>query len=651
MDASKDYSKFTVVPEILQVPTAPTWAEAPTYVRLYDAGLNVFPIRPGSKAPFDAWAILKTTRLHPDALHRAFAPLATGELPNLAIVTGHTSGDLFCLDCEDEKTFLGQIRQFRRRHLPVWALRSGGAKRGGHILVRCAEGTVKHVTADAVAAAAPELGTLEVLSNGAYFVGPGSLHPDGGRYTFHITDGDEPPTIHLADLDWLPLEVISGRCAGRPMTAKSALAAKTLDFLQNGAPPRTRNARLYAAAKDIHGNECEGVPLDYDGPRGLWARLEAAARNCDRTYDPFTDAEITSTIASARSKPCQPAKWAGRAHRKKSTAAPVWQRARAWALSQHWPGKAGTTDRAVFLAHCERAKFGDRTGAGCWRASVDELSELAGFSPNAVIAANRRLVAAGHLARVGVDRLSAAALYAFPPAAACCQICTPTSLGKVGVQIRQNSDAAERGALGKTAWVLYAALLDADGPLTTRQAADLAHLSYRQTRRALLKLESYVDDCGYRMVEQTARGAWVAFEVTDDWLRFIVTDPAGTTGAGERRKAKNRAERQHRAASWVMDCRRRWEYAALTESSTLASRIPAHPDTNSAATAQDQPAQAQTAPVVAPDLIPAHPDNNSAAPALPILTARIGQYGLEDDLARLRGRTRRTAPNAQEART
>jgi hypothetical protein len=67
---------------------------------------------------------------------------------------------------------------------------------------------------------------------------------------------------------------------------------------------------------------------------------------------------------------------------------------KAWAPSRPWPGRSGSTDRAVFLAHCEVA---EKCGADPHGASARQLAELAGVNWRTAAKANRRLVKASLL--------------------------------------------------------------------------------------------------------------------------------------------------------------------------------------------------------------------------------------------------------------
>ena len=70
-------------------------------------------------------------------------------------------------------------------------------------------------------------------------------------------------------------------------------------------------------------------------------------------------------------------------------------RALDWANWRSWPGRTGSTDRAVFQAHAIIAK---RAGALVYAASCRDLAELAGSTAVTASKSTRRLIAAGMVA-------------------------------------------------------------------------------------------------------------------------------------------------------------------------------------------------------------------------------------------------------------
>lgn len=70
------------------------------------------------------------------------------------------------------------------------------------------------------------------------------------------------------------------------------------------------------------------------------------------------------------------------------------QDAEAWALSRSWPGRGGSTDKDVFLAH---AQIANESGQVVYHADCRTLAEFANTVSRTAARANRRLVKAGLL--------------------------------------------------------------------------------------------------------------------------------------------------------------------------------------------------------------------------------------------------------------
>ncbi len=78
----------------------------------------------------------------------------------------------------------------------------------------------------------------------------------------------------------------------------------------------------------------------------------------------------------------------------------------AWASSRSWPGRTGSTDRAVFIAICKRMRM---DGGMPFRATVREVAELAGVDKMTVNRSMKRLQSAGHIraeTKMGLNAVS-----------------------------------------------------------------------------------------------------------------------------------------------------------------------------------------------------------------------------------------------------
>lgn len=498
-------------------------------MNLYGLGLNVFPLPYGKKGGYP-WQMLQYTRLNAKHLYTLFSGRC-----NIAVMTGRTSGNLLVIDCETSATFTYYEQLLRDAGIPIWAVKSNGKRKGGHFYLRCRDGEVRNVRPG-------ERRDMEIRGNRCYVLAPPSLHPNTKRlYQWHVRETLTPPAVTIEQVHWLGLTLTRDSPKTVLPQSFSELSHTTRDFLLNGAAVGERNNRLFSAACDLSGN-------DYDIHAAMQL-LIPMAQKCE-----LPDREIRDSISSAYSKPRTPAKVTAKRQRRP----PQWQIATTWAQHHQWKGRTGQTDRAVFLACCERAKTANETGV--FRAAVREIAELARIRPNTASLSVKRLTAAKFLTFIGRDRGSKAHLYRLGATTTR----TPASIktlhkrytsactsGDISVSVARqifSSDASERRALDKTASVLYSVMLSLIEPMCPRDLARVSLLSKHQVYRALKKLSSY------GLVAQVGR-AYYAVPMTGGELDEQVARPAGTLGKGEERRAKHRRERADRAASRLYKAR------------------------------------------------------------------------------------------------
>jgi len=262
-------------------------------------------------------------------------------------------------------------------------------------------------------------------------------------------------------------------------------------------------------------------------------------------------------------------------------AIPEWRRAESWISGQQWTGRTGPSTRAVAVALIERARVGG--SSGLFRAAVRELAELARCTPNTAQKALQRLQGRDFVQWAGTDQRSGGNLWKFGPAVAAtgtpagfapvgprrsptgaidpdgrdrqrCESDTLPYTGKLdSVSITHRSagtDAAERGALGPVAVVVYR-------EITLRPARSQAEIAARcglsidQVKRALAKLRALAPE-GLPLVTYTRAGGYVGHERSDDWLDQHIAEPAGTLGAADRRRAKHEQQRSARARDVIL---------------------------------------------------------------------------------------------------
>jgi hypothetical protein len=483
--------------------------------------------------------MLQYTRLNPEDI----IPLCRDRC-NLAVMTGRTSGNLFVIDCETSRTLQYHEQLLRDAGIPIWAVHSNGKGKGGHLYLRCRDGEVENIKAG-------QRRDYEIRGNRCYVLVPPSLHPATNLlYQWHIRETPEPPEITLEQLHWLTLTLTHEKRTSAPQPF-GQLSNSTRDFLLNGANVGERNNRLFSAACDMAGN-------GYDQHTATQF-LVPTARQCG-----LTEREIRDTITSAFSKERTPARPTAKLHQKP----PHWQAAQLWAQQQEWRGKTGQTDKAVFLACCERAKTAN--DKRIFRASVREIATLARITRNTASIALQRLTEAKLLIFCGKDRDSGAHLYRLSTVtqkqSAKNVHNRDTTASPVGGDSVPNvsknlfpSDVAERAALGKTGYALYVVMLGQCQPCKVAVLEALAHLSARQVYYALKRLLSH----GLVVKVGTA---YQAVAMSNEELDEQVARKVGVLGKGEERRREYQRQRATRAAERLYKAR--WGATYVSEQKT-----------------------------------------------------------------------------------
>jgi hypothetical protein len=512
--------------------------------RLYDAGLNVFPQPIGTKGGYP-WMRLQFSRLSQSDKLFGLSALCAGQC-NLAVMCGSTSGNLFVIDCESPAAFAYQIEEIRKRQIPLWAAVTA---RGGHIYLRASNGEVENISGNI-------LGELEIRGRGGYVLAPPSVHPSGAKYQWIAQDGNEPPSIHSKDVNWLltangqpiQLEVTAnpirnrGKWSSPLVSPASNLSNATRDYLSNGhqIAEGSRNKRLFSAACDLAGNhyshnEAESILLPVATMSGL----------------PYKEAR--ASVASAYGR----VREAARPEQKKNFSENRnWHYALLWAGEQNWQGRTGTSNRAVFLALVERARVGSNEN-GLFRASIRELSELARVGTTTVQKALLRLKNAKILLSKGSDQTSQASLWGF--AESLILEAKQQELKTDSVMLSPhwlryseslfNSELTERGALGHSVGFIYQFLRTLDSPMMPRDIAKSLGLTLNQVNYAIHKLK------GFELIVRYSQG-WYPLDMTLPELEAMFEQVAGK---GNARAATYRRQREIFAGRILYNARLRRE--------------------------------------------------------------------------------------------
>lgn len=510
---------------------------------LYDQGFNVFPLPFGHKNGYP-WKTLQYTRVPRQHPELGLGKLTLGDC-NLAVMCGSTSGNLFVIDCETPQILGAHMKKLMQRRIPLWVVRTA---RGGHIYLRSATGEVSSIPS----------GTLpyaEVRGRGGYVLAPPSLHPSGVRYRWLLRQGNHVPVVDPAQIDWLTdasgqpvrLAVQPRARRSRPLHAispLSALSATTRDYLQRGAllPEGTRNNRLFAAACDMLGNA-------YTPEETRQMLFPVALASGLSPYE--TDKTLESASARQRTPSRPQASPSPAGHQ-------LWKLALFYATLHPWRGAAAATERAVFLALVERARLSVNQ-RGVFRASIRELAALARAGINTVqrVLTRFQLADTPLLFHVGQDALSGANTWRFSDyllnqarrhLARNPQAVVPAHWQHY-TDALFNSDAAERGAVGKSAMFLYQWMRCHDEPLMPARLAAASGLSRNQVNYSLARLRAL------GLVLRLSTG-WVAHSLplralTEHALRACPK----VAGRGARRRRLFMEERQRYAARILLKAR------------------------------------------------------------------------------------------------
>ncbi|MBT7122715.1 MAG: bifunctional DNA primase/polymerase [Clostridia bacterium] len=518
-----------------------------TAIDLHKRGLNVFPIPRGSKKPY----ILRP--MFYSRLHRCGLSCKVQHAPsfkdlfdrqNIAVMLGRTSQNLFAIDCDTLADFRGMAAELDRRGLPYWAI---GSARGGSYLMRLAEGEAKNKTLNGWQ-------HVEIWGNKHFMILPPSIHPSGVIYQwaspepyYNLPDREAPPLVSITALDWLGVEIHTTgarweapELLGLPdWTVNLSRANRRIlaRAMSGNIPEGARNIELHKPAYDIAALIDAGMIQYAEG----WEVLEAAA---DAVGYPVKDAR--GSLRSALNKPDLT-----RARDGAKIIPKPYQQALAFAEAYSWPsGRAGHTDKAVFLACCERAKV-DAGRGGSFRAASRETAHAANVSARTTVKVLRRLVRAGLLKYAGRDP-SGANRYkfgegyrSFPTNPTCSysgEVTIPLKTDKLP-QTEAQKDVF--GRLGAVSWAVYSYLLENYGTgykqiakATGQKAGSVARVLSRGKNTGVLLLHGLV-------IYNAAEGNYHAEKATEDKLERIAA-ALYVLGRTAKRERQYQADRELR---------------------------------------------------------------------------------------------------------
>lgn len=391
---------------------------------------------------------------------------------------------------------------------------------GNHFYLR----TTVHLAGDS-RRLCPELGAGELrYGSGAYVVAPGSV-VDGHPYELVAGDLRQLPALDFQDLRYLAnVELATGTAASK---ATPRLPRKAWALL------RGQNTERYPSRSEAEQAilaSLVGAGFDFENVLLLFTTNPAAGK-----FGEMWRKSERNALRWLRLSYSNAVKWS---EASESAGRKRGREAQRWALSVPWPGRVGSTDRAVYLAHCEIAR---RSGVLSYAAPVRTLAELAGVAYLTAQRSNLRLVEHGLVRHDRTHVGTLAATYQLEPVHSYI-----TSTQTEGVEVIQlctlDNDAFRRAGLGKAAGELLAHLRLHPG-LTAAELAESTGRHISTVRRALGRMARLVDPLTgevLRLVESDG-DTWRA---VDDVDLTAVARAVGTSGAGARQKLKHQKERR-----------------------------------------------------------------------------------------------------------
>jgi hypothetical protein len=463
----------------------------------HDHGLSVVPAFPRSKVPCVWWKAYQYER--PSVVERE-AMFSFESNLNIGVVCGAASNNLAIIDAETEAAFQDQLRRVTLAGFGnTNVIRT---RRGGHIQLQLPvpvkPKSFKHQG-------------FEIRAQGQFVVLPPSIHPSGTTYTFI----NQPSTIirvpSLDALDWLNLEAAPEKEI--PRRARYLLQGE----MRGRYDSRSEVEQAIISSLCVVGFSFEEVLAIFRSYPAAGKFREQEAKN------PALAAQYLRTCFNNAREFC-------------ATDSPARQRARTTqviAEAAPWPGRTGSSDRSVFLAHTTLAH---RSGQPTYHASSRDVAEIAGVERKTATRASRRLAKRGFIELVQPATFAYANRYRLPEKTKLTPL-THMVLPRVGSTSSFSlPDAFRQRGFGRPAFEVLTAL--GKGPLAAKEIAWATGRHVQTVRKSLLRLRQF--NCAEKLC-----GKWSGKPVSeinlDDLARSV-----GTSGARQQQKEKYRAERLRR---------------------------------------------------------------------------------------------------------
>lgn len=462
-------------------------------------GLGVYPALPQSKEPAGSW---RAFQWQPPSESEREALFSINCNLNIGVICGAASGNLAALDCETPRAFEEQLRHVERAgYGETWTV---GSNRGGHIYLRLPV-TVKPIG---------KVNDVEVRSQGQFILLPPSQHPNGPFYEFINRPQEIIQVGSLSELDWLPLEAAS-------TVHELPLPRKARQLLVGYSSQRFQSR---SEAEQAIMTVLVNASFTFNQILSLFEIYPAAGK--------FTQIRQQEGLVRAVGwlRTCFDA--ARNFCATESPARLLAREALAQAQATPWPGRTGSTDRAIFCAH---ATLACRSGREIYHASSRDLAEIAACQRRTASNASRRLGAKNLVELISHANSLYASRYRLtaPSLKVSENAPLPTHLREGVVQTSSFllPDAFRGRSLGKSAYEVITTL---NGGFSSVLELERKTGRHPQTVRAALRkllLFGFV-----RRVGRKWQGSTIA-EIEER------TAALGMAGALDRQKEKHRAER------------------------------------------------------------------------------------------------------------
>lgn len=341
---------------------------------------------------------------------------------------------------------------------------------------------------------------------------PPSVHPSGTVYRFINRPASIVRVPSLDALDWLGLQPAPKKQI--PRAARSLLQGDAL----SGYDSRSEAEQAIITAL-LNAGFC------FDEMLAIFQSYPAAGkfREIETTQGAIPATSWLRTCFDSARNWCatdSPARRLARTTQVLAEAAP-------------WPGRTGSADRVVFLAHLNLAH---RSGREVYHASSRDLAEIAGCARLTASKACRRLRVEGHLDLVTPASFPYANRYRLPKKT---KFDPLPHMGLHGMDQSSSfllPDAFRQGGLGRPAFEILRAL--EGGPLRTRELAVRTGRHVQTIRNSLYKIR----ESGYAT---KLGGKWYGTPIEKIDLPELARI-VGMSGARKKQREQHRAERLRR---------------------------------------------------------------------------------------------------------